>query len=203
MRDGAVRPANPEDSKAAVEALAAAFATDPIVTWILRGRRDPQASLRMLFGAMLREAFRQPDQHVYVSDDLSAAAFWAGPDRWKMSPGTMIRLTPASLRSGFVRLGPIRLNAAAQKVHPHAPHYYLQSIGTRPDRQGKGFGSKLLQRLVESCEAEGVGAYLESSNPRNLAFYSRYGFVAQPPFPLPSGCPPYTPMWCAPRGDRM
>ena len=89
----------------------------------------------------------------------------------------------------------IRLDFAMQRAHPKTPHHYLQMIGTRPERQGTGAGTMLIATLLKSCDEAEIGAYLESSNPENLPFYARHGFVPRPSFPLPKGCPPCTPMW--------
>jgi len=40
-----------------------------------------------------------------------------------------------------------------------------------------GLGSILLRHAVARSDREGVPAYLESSNPRNISLYERYGFV--------------------------
>jgi len=57
---------------------------------------------------------------------------------------------------------------------------HLLAIGTLPSKQGKGYGSTLLNAAFAELEAEKYyGGYkLESSNPRNVAFYERNNFVS-------------------------
>jgi len=57
---------------------------------------------------------------------------------------------------------------------------HLLAIGTLPSAQGKGYGSTLLKSAFAELEAEKYyGGYnLESSNPRNVRFYERNGFVS-------------------------
>lgn len=62
------------------------------------------------------------------------------------------------------------------KVHPDEAHFYLEYLGVEPEYQGKGFGSSILQHLSARADELGVGCYLENANPRNLAFYQRFGF---------------------------
>lgn len=66
-------------------------------------------------------------------------------------------------------------------------------IGADPSRQGQGLGSALLKEGLKRCDADGVIAYLESSNPKNIPLYERYGFevigVIQP-----GDFPPFYPM---------
>ena len=60
--------------------------------------------------------------------------------------------------------------------HPKEPHYYLALLGAEPARQGHGIGSAMLSSQLECCDATAIPAYLESSNPRNVAFDGRHGF---------------------------
>jgi ribosomal protein S18 acetylase RimI-like enzyme len=60
--------------------------------------------------------------------------------------------------------------------HPAEPHWYLPMIGVDPGRQGKGYGSALMQHALIRCDRESKPAYLETSNPRNVPLYKRYGF---------------------------
>jgi ribosomal protein S18 acetylase RimI-like enzyme len=40
-----------------------------------------------------------------------------------------------------------------------------------------GYGSALLRYALQQCDRDGVAAYLESSNPRNISLYERHGFA--------------------------
>ena len=69
-----------------------------------------------------------------------------------------------------------RLRMALERHHPRDPHWYLYAIGVRPDAQGRGLGSQLMMPVLAECDREGVGAYLETADPRNHSFYQRFGF---------------------------
>jgi GNAT superfamily N-acetyltransferase len=64
------------------------------------------------------------------------------------------------------------------RFHPHDPCWFLPLIGVDPIFQGRGYGSALLRYALERCDRDGVPAYLESSNERNIPLYERHGFVA-------------------------
>jgi GNAT superfamily N-acetyltransferase len=81
------------------------------------------------------------------------------------------------------------------KAHPKDEHYYLAFLGIRRSAQGTGLGSALLSSMIERCDAEGVPAYLENSNPRNTALYARHGFEERDYLAVPKGCPPLLGMW--------
>ena len=72
------------------------------------------------------------------------------------------------------------LRTQMQIEHLHAgqspPHWYLGYLGTRRDRQGQGLGTQMLQEILPGLDTDGVPAYLESSNERNLPLYERNGF---------------------------
>ena len=51
------------------------------------------------------------------------------------------------------------------------------SSAPTPSRQGQGLGAMVIAPVLERCDAEGVRAYLDSTNPRNRPFYRRLGFV--------------------------
>jgi GNAT superfamily N-acetyltransferase len=63
-----------------------------------------------------------------------------------------------------------------ERYHPSDPCWYLPLIGVDPAHQGRGCGSALLQYALARCDRDGIPAYLESSNPRNISLYLRHGF---------------------------
>jgi ribosomal protein S18 acetylase RimI-like enzyme len=60
--------------------------------------------------------------------------------------------------------------------HPHEPHWYLPLIAADPNWIGQGLGTLLMKHALRQCDEEGITAYLESSNPRNISLYERHGF---------------------------
>jgi GNAT superfamily N-acetyltransferase len=62
------------------------------------------------------------------------------------------------------------------KYHPTEPHWYLPMMAADPTCVGQGLGAALLKHALARCDADGLPAYLESSNPRNVSLYERHGF---------------------------
>ena len=175
-----VHTATVADYDRVAELLAAAFADDPILGWIL-GERAGRADCRELLLAQGLRTFGR-DGAVEVTSDGSAAAAWAGPDRrapwapsqWFAGVQGFLQMVRAT---GLLEIGrPLRLFAATEREHPREPHWYLASIGTLPDRRGSGAASALLTERLAACDRQGVAAYLESSNEANLPLYRRFGF---------------------------
>ena len=113
---------------------------------------------------------------------------------------SILRLAPVMVR-GIGRRTAKALQGLnrMEKAHAdHPDHYYLAVLGTRPDRQGEGVGSALMAPVLATCDAEGIGAYLESSKESNIPFYRRHGFEVVGEVTFPSG-PTIWPMWRDPR----
>ncbi|HUA02318.1 MAG TPA: GNAT family N-acetyltransferase [Solirubrobacteraceae bacterium] len=83
-----------------------------------------------------------------------------------------------------------------EENHPREePHYYLSLLGTHPDHRGQGKGMWLLAANLAEIDAEGMPAYLESSNRANDHRYERLGFVQVGEFSAPGGQPTIACMW--------
>jgi GNAT superfamily N-acetyltransferase len=63
------------------------------------------------------------------------------------------------------------------RAHPTFEHWYLPWLGVVPDGQGSGLGGRLLEHGLGIVDQSHLPAYLETPNPRTLAFYERRGFV--------------------------
>ena len=84
--------------------------------------------------------------------------------------------------------------------HPKEPHWYLHFLGTEPARQGRGIGSAVLKPMLDTCDAQGLPAYLEATSERNRSLYMRNGFEDHgEPLRLPDDGPLMFPMWREPR----
>ena len=199
-RRGSSRRADPADRCAATEVLARAFATDPVMSWLVGPDRDAAPRLRHLFGHSLGVELQRDDHLVDVVDSGQAVALWHEVDQWKTPNPDVVKMIPPAVRT-FGRYLPraLRTLTGIERVHPEEPHRFLGYIGVHPDHQGKGFGGALLASMTEDCDERGVAAYLESSNPLNEPLYARHGFVSRGPIELASGTPQITAMWRDPR----
>ena len=197
-----IRPATAADRALLASALASAFSEDPLFGWMAgAGPNKPlEPKMRLLFGALLKGDLAKPEHLVFMSEDGNGAAIWKAPNKWKMPTGDLLRSMPAMLRALGTRI-PRMMGAltAIEKAHPTEEHYYLEGLGTRRDMQSKGVGSAVIGHMLERCDAEGMPAYLESSNVRNVPFYARHGFEATGEIDVGKGAPTVTAMWRSPR----
>jgi len=157
----------------AVATLLLAFATDPMARWSMPDPRVYLTHFPALIRAFAGNAFEAATAH--ATDGFSAAALWLAPGSHPDDEaliGTLEKVMPASR---FAEGGAVFEQMAS--FHPQEPHWYLPLIGVDPAQQGKGLGSALMLHALAECDATGTPAYLESSNPTNIPFYQKHGFV--------------------------
>lgn len=197
-----MRRATTSDQADVTNTLASAFAHDPLFQWVagVETGVSIESRLRVFYGAMVKIVLRRDDHLVFTTDDGAGAAVWMPPNGWKLGTSDMLRTLPAMVRA-FNTKTPRMIGAfgAVEKVHPEMEHYFLEAIGTRADAQSKGVGTALITPMLDRCDAEGMPAYLESSNRQNVPFYRRHGFEVTGEIDVGKGAPPVTTMWREPR----
>jgi GNAT superfamily N-acetyltransferase len=197
----AVRAAEAADIPAITRMLVRAYMDDPVAVWIC-GSPDLRArTLAAMYSVRLRQMLIHGG--IWTDPQRTSASVWLPPDCPKpaLSPNAALLRCLADprmlARAPLLALG-LRSMDRAHPVGP--PHWYLSLLGTDPDAQGHGLGSAVLAPVLEQCDSRGIGAYLESSKPRNLDFYARFGFQVTSELQIPYGGPTMWPMWRAPRG---
>lgn len=195
----AVRIARPADVPALAQVLADAFADDPVMRFLVPDGHRYRERLARLFRADLRSMVRLRATWVATAHDgrVAGVGVWAPPNRWKLSPVEGARMAlPALWALGRNVVRATRAYATFDRVHPARPaHWYLSTLGTAPSHQGTGVGGRLLRAVLDRCDEEGLGAYLESSKLENVPYYARFGFQARGEVHLPDGGPTIVPMW--------
>ena len=194
-----VRRATADDVTAVAAQMARTFLDDPVTSHIFRNEARREAGLRAYFGTQMKADYL-PFGGCYVAEGYAGAAIWApaGKPLPTVVRGmlTMLPVMPyviANMRTTF------QLLALIESKHPREPHWYLASLGTAVEQQGKGVGGALMRPVLEHCDAEGIPCYLESSKERNLPFYRRHGFEVVEEVPLPGDGPLLWTMWREPQ----
>lgn len=190
------RRARPDEASALAAMLARAFEDDPVMAWAFPHATSRLAWYRRFYRQRLRALL--PGGEVYTAAGLAGAALWAEPEQWRPSLRETLALALLVPGTGRATGRVLRGLAQIEARHPETPHWYLSILGTEPSRRGEGIGSRLLEPVLEGCDADELPAYLESSKERNLAFYARHGFRVTGELRLPGG-PPVWFMWRDPR----
>ncbi|MCU0257489.1 MAG: GNAT family N-acetyltransferase [Solirubrobacteraceae bacterium] len=194
-----IRPASAADAPALDPVLAAAFAADPITEHILPDPRRRDAALRRGMGHVLREVY-VPAGGALTTEELDGVALWARPGDPKPSALQELRGLPTFIAT-FRRHLPRAMRAfgEAEKRRPDEPHWFLDVLAVRPDRQGRGIGGALVRAGLADADAAGAPAFLVTSNPANVPLYEHLGFAVQEPFAI--GPVRAWPMLRAPAGE--
>ena len=167
--------------------LTTAFASDPFTRWVFA---DPGQFLG-LFGHALRHmgGLGGAQGTGFVAEGGKGAALWlkpgTGPDMEALGAALAELAMPGDAPEVFGQM-------AAH--HPQEPHWYLPFVGVDPAAQGSGVGSALLAASLALVDADGMPSYLESTNPRNVPLYERFGFRVTAEIQAGSS-PPMHAMW--------
>ena len=193
-----IRSATPDETPQAVAAIVAAFITDPIARFVCPAPHEYLRAMPVATRAFAGGSFEHGT--AYVSADFCGTALW-------LPPG--VHPNGEALERLFRETAPPErlddLLATFEKMeqsHPEEPHWYLPLIGVEPNAQGRGLGGELMQYAVARCDRDGALAYLESSNPRNISLYLRFGFEVIDEIRI-GAAPLVTPMVRRPRGRRQ
>lgn len=171
-----------------MEALIATFHDDPLYVWLFSDGCSRADALRANFDLIL--GFGCERGVVDVVGDVGVAV-WT-------RPGVPLLDDPAPFVELLERWAPDRVESAlagmeACAVHEPSGAMVLHLIGVHPDRRSQGLGSELLRPRLHELEASATVAHLQSSNPSNVPFYQRLGFVVDGEVPILGG-PPMFPM---------
>ena len=90
-----MRPITDADVPKAAEVIADAFADDPFWAWLFPGAERSLVVRSWI--RQLRIAY-MPKGHSYVNEDVSGAALWSPPGKWRLSRTQELRLAPSYLR---------------------------------------------------------------------------------------------------------
>ena len=167
-----VKSAGANIRASAISTIVLGFAADPMARWVWP---DSSEYLRMMpqFVELLAAG------HSSMAQPTSLKEFAPPPCGCRPASSPTKRQWAQSWRRPCVPeiaedIGSVMKGMAEH--HPHEPHWYLPLIAADPNWIGQGLGTLLMKHALRRCDEEGIAAYLESSNPRNISFYERHGF---------------------------
>ena len=167
-----IKTATASDEAPTIDVVVRAFSADPVAHWIWPDSQQ----YHMYFPSFVRAFGGKAFTHgsAYYVDGYAAAALWLPPDVFpdedmlsSMFQRSVSEQIQKDVFTVFDQMG---------RYPPSEPHWYLPLMGVDPLKQGKGFGSALMQHALIQCDLDNKLAYLESSSPRSIPFYERHGF---------------------------
>ncbi len=183
-----VRPATLADLPRLADVLALAFQDDPVTRSHFPPGGDVIPTMRRFFGSVLEGEFL-PRGLVLTTEDVAAVAVWLPPHTGEAAEETEDDGPPGFIRELFgAHAAIVEEIIRIQRLHHLTErHYYLQFMGTLPDKQGRGIGSAVLAPVLERCDEEQLPAYLDASSERSRDFYLGRGFEVFGELPLSTG----------------
>jgi GNAT superfamily N-acetyltransferase len=202
-----VRLLEPADIGATSALLAAAMDDDPAYAFLFPRPQERHRGLEDFFARNLRTHLPYRCTHVAViGREVVATVTMRPPDGVSISMITMIRrgLLPFAIAHGrraVRRLLTVKekYDAIEARLAGGERHWFVHMMAVDPTRQGKGVGSRLLARILETTvDARTTRGYppaiLTTHKERNVHFYRRAGFdvvgieevsmLGEAPYPL-------------------
>jgi len=188
-----VRDATWADARPISEMLARAFSDDPFMLYLIPDEQRRARVLPRVFRLLLKMGL--PHHGCHVTSGFESATYWRPPGAWHVPFWQYIVNGPEMLGifgSGVTRV----MNAMdmVEKRHPKERHWYLQTLGTDPAKQGKGYAGAIMRHQLAVADAAHLPCYLESSKSTNIPIYQTFGFKVTGEISFPKG-PTIWSMW--------
>lgn len=167
-----VTPVKATDRGRIIELFARALADDPMMRWIYPTSQQFIEYFPNFVRIVGGKAFEL--NTVWQVGGFRAASLWLPPGAGHSE--VLLESLIANTVNARIRAEVHRAFAESRRFRPSEAHWYLPMIGTDPSVRGLGFGSLLIRHALNRCETESVPTHLETSNPRAVAFYRRFGF---------------------------
>lgn len=178
----------PSNYPSASQLLADCFFDNPAHIYFCRKETTRKAELAWLLGLNLKLQMAHEAESFCISDNnmTKAMGFWTKPNQTKVGllqkmSGGLVKVPFKMGMSAFFNVMEV---SAGIEQHLHQTmgkmtHYrYLNNMVIQPELQGKGLGTKILQKEFDRIQAEENNAILALSTQRywTVKFYERLGF---------------------------
>ncbi|KAI5120670.1 hypothetical protein M0805_006959 [Coniferiporia weirii] len=189
-----VVPLRQEHLDNAYASIDAAFKDDPIASYVNEGAKKPgprrQAISKRLWKIKFGRSMKRKLAYTVNAGDAVLVATPAKKDVGKKPPverAIDFALDATTTLFGYLnnsRKQMKRFNEAKtkmEKLHNEklgdsaAEMIYIDLLATKPESQGQGYGSALLQTILFTADIQGRSVYLFSSNTANTPFYESFG----------------------------
>jgi len=189
-----------ERTEKAIEILVDGFMDNPVLGWVFLDESTRAEGIRGYI-EVFRAAYGEREV-LDVEAGGEGAALWAEPGTPALEGEHAVALVELVRKFNGERTNLV-LSTLGVIQAPAKPHWYLNLIAAQRGARSRGVGARLLEAFLERADHEGVGIYLESSNPRNLSFYRRYDFENHgAAIVLPGVGPVLQPMWRGASAER-
>jgi GNAT superfamily N-acetyltransferase len=165
-------PARVEEQPEAFATLVSAFMEDPVERWLFPDTDHYLTQFPHFLAAFGGRAFEE--QTVWKIGEMAGVALWLPPGAEPDGDAIVAVLSEHVASDQHADMFSVleQMDAA----HPRYPHWYLPWFGVQSPLQGQGLGGQLMSGCLAIVDESHLPAYLETPNPRTVAFYERHGF---------------------------
>jgi GNAT superfamily N-acetyltransferase len=185
------------DIETLARVIAEAFFPLAVCRWLIPDGPARRAAFPAYFRLYVEHAIA--DGIVETTPGRDAAALWIPGDGPAEPPGSYTEQLATITGPHLDRF--LAFDRQLDRHHPAGVlHEHLAILAVRPDRQGQGIGTALLDARHAALEDQGIPAYLEASDERTRRIYLAHGYNDRDggPIELAHGVRMY-PMWRQPR----
>jgi GNAT superfamily N-acetyltransferase len=174
------------DNPEIAETLALAFQNEAGWSYVIPDARQRAARLPAAFHLLLRDDHRKGA--VFGTDEIEAVTLWRGPGQAHDRLWDRARLiVPFAqvLRGSLFRA--LEVADLIEKHLPKEPVWYLHFAGCHPSFRGFGFGADAIRAGLDRADQDGLPAYLETAEEKNVVLYQKFGFAVKHHWQIPEG----------------
>jgi len=173
---------NKTQIKAAGEVLGRALKDDPVSVYDIPNTEKRHAVMKYVFQMTSCLGVKYGETHA-TSPNLEGIAVWLPyiNKNYKLIMNIRCLVKAKVYKMGnqaSKRIKPIEQhNTKVHREFAPGDHWYLQTLGVEPIHQGKGYGSLLMEYMLERIDnTNPLPVFLETSTELNVKFYKRFGF---------------------------
>ncbi len=161
--------------------LARAFKEDPVFVSAVPDLSQRIERTKYIFQTAVCLGLRYGEVRA-IPPNLEGVAVWIPYEHFKETPwGNILcafksRIWKMGLKYSRAFQPLLEFNNKKHYQFALGKHWYLQTLGVNPQYQGKGYGSMLVQTMLEFIDKDPLPVYLEIFTERNVKFYSKFGF---------------------------
>jgi GNAT superfamily N-acetyltransferase len=170
-----ITPAGPGRLSVLASLFGRTFVDEPMMRWPLGVHGDVEEQLTRVFAGFLENLIDL--EMVWEAGVAAGAAVWIPPDQadaWEEAQRNGERVVCSLTDDGGRRFEAFW--AWVESKFADEPAWHLDSVAVEPKLQGRGIGAALVDFGLARARATGTGACLETGQPRNVAYYTRFGF---------------------------
>jgi ribosomal protein S18 acetylase RimI-like enzyme len=184
-----------EDLAAAGDAVARAFAEDPVAAFLYPRREGREARVLTSFLPVIRYGLKHGEVYTTAADPRGVAVWLPPPGRSAVSARGLVEagMVEGMLNGGLGSIFRAMLcSYEMQRLDTdlnRRQNWYLWLLGVAPEWQSQGIASELLAPVLEKADRTRIPCCLETATERAVSFYRRHGFEVTAKGRVPFGGP--------------